>query len=85
MMRAHRSAIAYDNPKLKSLLTYATVRCFWEAILGGSGVALDIQTKILRKIDNQNLVQDFYQDFRSDFERSDPATTSSLKQGIKCS
>ena len=41
---------------------------FWEAIFWGSGVALDIQKNILRKIYNQKKVLDFYKDFRSDFE-----------------
>ena len=52
LVRIFIKDFCYDNPKRKSLLTYATVRCFWEAILGGSGVALDIQTKILKKILN---------------------------------
>ena len=63
MMKAHRSAIAYDNPKQKSSQKYATVRCFWEAIFWGSGVALDIPKNILRKIYNQKKVPDFYKNF----------------------
>ena len=34
---------------------------------------------------NPKIVPDFSQDFSSDFERSDPSNSSSLKRGIKCS
>ena len=36
---------------------------FWETIFWGSGVALDIQTNILKKIENQKVVPDSSQDF----------------------
>ena len=47
--------------------------------MGGSGVALDIPTKILRKIYNEAIVQDF----SSDFERSDPSKTPPSSEVIE--
>ena len=56
---------------------------FWEAIFWGSGVALDIQKNILRKIYNQKKVLDFYKDFRSDFEQSDPSKTTPSSEAFE--
>ena len=39
-----------DNPKLKSLLKIRNSSLLLGSDFGGSGVALDIQTKILKKI-----------------------------------